>query len=360
MIFTEVQKQLIESAEKYFGRGRNNRPFRFGQSTWQELEELGWLGMLLPESCGGAGMDAMDSGLLCERMGFWLYREPFVLSGVIPSVLIQNSVRLDIATKLLEGKSRVLFAWQSKSNDLYPDWQSASVKSTGNSKKVYGSKINIHAWDGGAELLVCGNQEGQSCLIAFNASAEGVVVRQRTKSDGTITADVTFDGVVVNENAIQILSQEGQQGAARAVDTGRVVVSAQLSGLARGALHTTVSYINQREQFGQKISSFQAIRHRVANVAMEIELSSSAWRSALEKIESNECEPKARDYAISTAAISSVNAAMSACRECIQMHGAIGYTEDADPGQYLNAALTWRSWVGNLGAHKEIIQTNLA
>ena len=153
-----------------------------------------------------------------------------------------------------------------------------------------------------------------------------------------------FDDVELSEAQILLKGAEALNALQAALAIGRVAVSAQLTGIAKGCLEQTVTYVNQRVQFGRPIGSFQSIKHRCVDLLIEVELADACWREAARQLDSDEqdciasvCAAKAR----------SSDVARKVGKEAVQMHGAMGFTEECDVGLFLRAALQLSGWLGS-------------
>jgi alkylation response protein AidB-like acyl-CoA dehydrogenase len=136
-----------------------------------------------------------------------------------------------------------------------------------------------------------------------------------------------------------------------ALDASLIAAAALLSGIAAGALSRTVDYVNQRRQFGQPIGAFQSIQHRCADLYVGLQLAGAAWRRAA-KLHDESPGDLANAAAISAAKARASDVALAVGRAAIQMHGAIGFTEESDIGLYLRAAMQYSAWLGGAVAHR--------
>jgi alkylation response protein AidB-like acyl-CoA dehydrogenase len=134
-----------------------------------------------------------------------------------------------------------------------------------------------------------------------------------------------------------------------AVAEGALACAVQLHGLAREAFDRTRTYLGQRSQFGQTLASFQALRHRVVELGLALELT----KSAIEQATGLLAEPgRHRSLSVGAAKARASDAALLVTRWAVQLHGAMGYTAECDIGLFLKAALHWSAWMGNPDAHR--------
>jgi alkylation response protein AidB-like acyl-CoA dehydrogenase len=118
------------------------------------------------------------------------------------------------------------------------------------------------------------------------------------------------------------------------------------------ALDLTLDYLRTRVQFGKAIGSFQALQHRAVDLYMQKELSRAALAAATATLEDGACTPQRRAAAVSGVKARTSQAALAICNEGLQMHGAIGFTDEYDLGLYLNRALVLSAWLGNASMHR--------
>jgi alkylation response protein AidB-like acyl-CoA dehydrogenase len=142
----------------------------------------------------------------------------------------------------------------------------------------------------------------------------------------------------------------------QALNLATLTLSAQLSGLMRGALDLTLEHLRTRTQFGQAIGSFQALQHRAVDLHIQHALAEAAVREAAHLYDADADSPRTA-FAISAAKARASAGALLICKEAVQMHGAIGFTLESDVGLFLRAALRWSSWLGEAGAHRRRLVT---
>ncbi|MBB5214692.1 acyl-CoA dehydrogenase family protein [Parapusillimonas granuli] len=354
----EIRKQLRDSAERYFGDQNDGRPLRSNDAgRWQDYLDFGWLSLNLPEHLGGSGLSHTYTSELLESMGYWLAREPYLFSAVFPAYLARSLEIRSIAASLLGSGRRLVPAWQESDADNTAGWSTTLVKQVDGTRTISGRKVFVPAWDMNSDLIVNACADGMHYLVRVPSDAVGVQAIPKRMADGSTTADITLQNVPVSEAFILAAGPRAHHAIEAGVQLATIGMSAQLHGLARGALATIVSYVNQRIQFGQAIGQFQAVRHRIADIAIAIELAGASWRHALKAYETHAGSAELR-MAVGAAKIACSETALLAAKQCIQLHGAIGYTEEADPGQYLKVALTWATQLGGSLWHLEQVASS--
>ncbi|MBE0626776.1 MAG: acyl-CoA dehydrogenase, partial [Burkholderiales bacterium] len=137
-----------------------------------------------------------------------------------------------------------------------------------------------------------------------------------------------------------------------ALDHATLSASAELLGVMDCALEMTLAYLRTRVQFGKPIGSFQALQHRAVDMYIQKELTRATLAAALATVQAPDCTPDQRTAAASSAKARATQAALAICKEALQMHGAIGYTDEYDLGLYFNRALVLSAWLGNAAMHR--------
>jgi alkylation response protein AidB-like acyl-CoA dehydrogenase len=157
-----------------------------------------------------------------------------------------------------------------------------------------------------------------------------------------MVSEVQFEGARPLFETPLLRGSEAAAALSKALDAGRVALSAQLAGLAAGMLQRTVAQVTSRVQFGRPIGSFQVIQHRCVDLYIATRLAEATWRNALGVYESG----GERTVAVDAAKARCADTAQRIGREAIQMHGAMGFTEEADIGLYVRAAMHAYAWLG--------------
>lgn len=354
-IDNDLQQMLRDSARGHLGDAGGAAHFRavraspegFDANAWLQMGELGWTGILLPESHGGSGLGHETALTLAEELGRAIAPEPFVASAVVAATVLAASdlsPAVALAGELAEGRRSVMLAWQEERGTLGMP-QFATRLSHG---RLSGSKVHVPGWHPGAALIVAAAGENGPVVVLVDPEASGLTVNARRLTDGTFCADIHLDAVEVADDAVLLSGSAAGEALALALARGTVALSAQLEGLAGALWRTTVDYLQQRSQFGSRLADFQALRHRMVDLYAEVELAGASWRSAAAAVEAGELS----GLAIHAAKARCSQIAQDMGRWAIQYHGAFGFTDEADVGLYVHAGLSWSSWLGNPAAHR--------
>lgn len=358
----DIEALLLDSAAAFLRsshstarvRALAHTPEGHDGSMWREMAKMGWTGIRLPESLGGTNLDLAHATALAEAFGEALLPEPFVACAVMPSAIL--SVAATIATRealgigLAEGSRTLAVAWQSRFGELDPMWSDITIEARDGRLVVCGSRTLVET--AATDWLVPGLLAGEPVIVAIAADTSDVKIVRQRMSDGTNTNSIDFNGAAVPSTLLLLRGDAARNAMADAMNEGRLVLAAQLAGLARGALRLGVGHVQQRIQFGQPIASFQAIRHRLVDLKLQTDLATASWRHAVSICRRSSLSAEPALAAIHAAKARCTDAAVLIAKSCIQLHGAMGYTEEADIGLYMNAALRAASALGNADAHR--------
>jgi alkylation response protein AidB-like acyl-CoA dehydrogenase len=285
---------------------------------FKKQAELGWLGITVPDSLGGVGLGPIEQAVVCEELGYVDAPGPYLMTACVAAPALVALGAEDLVGPLLDGSKRATVVWDT---DHVVDAQIA---------------------DG--FLVVDGD-------VARWFGASDVDVTPRASVDGTRRIGrVTLKGTGRELGPSTELNYGMEPGPARVVDAATVYLCAEMVGLMRWALDTTVQYLKDRQAFGVPIGTFQALQHRCADMLVQTESSSSATYYAAYAIANG--LPDAT-FATSIAYGYAADAAHFVTGQCIQLHGGIGYTWEHDAHLYFKRATTNRQLAGSAAFHRE-------
>ena len=317
---------------------------------WGEMAELGWLALALPEALGGSGLGLREATVLTELFGKYAFDAPYIAAVVIPSVIIEasdNGFAGELAPRLVSGESLFSLAWQESAGEIEFADTRCRVLDDG---RVEGKKFFVPAVESNTVLLVTAKAGDELVVVAVSAGADGVGKQLSSTALGPV-AEITLDRVKVLGNGPLLRGKKAELALSQSLAAGRIALAAQLAGLASGCLSKTIAYTSDRVQFGKPLGSMQSVRHRCVDMHIAILLADASWRQALGAMES------APDRTETLAAISAAKArcadtAMHVARGSVQLHGAMGFTEEGGIGRYLRAAMAGSGWLGSPTAHR--------
>lgn len=354
---SDVSVMLRQSAEDFLAahssarhRGIRSLPREIDRSVWSEMAELGWLGLGVAEELGGSGMGLEGAAELSMLFGETVFPEPFIAACVMPTAVVGagsgSTASRELASGLIDGEHVLTLAWQERVAQLAPERPSTRLIDG----SVRGCKLFVPAVERGGVLLVHVDTPEGNAIVAVSADDERVRCEHQLSGMGTFST-VHFDGAPTLYPGPLIAGDAASQVMRNALDCARIALSAQLTGVAKGALERTLRHVTDRIQFGRRVGSFQVIQHRCVNLHLGVQLAEASWRHALRTYVTG--GPRAAtSAAISAAKARSSDVALQVTRAAIQMHGAMGFTDEAEPGLYLRAALHGAGWLGTAVMHR--------
>ncbi len=327
----------------------------FERSRWQEMGDMGWLGVLIPEEHGGLGLDLGAAVIIAEQLGRALYPEPYCASAVMASLALLHGDNAALKQRLLPqlaaGKIIAGLAWQDERGGLDPDQCAVRSRISGGKQVLEGSSRFVSP--AGADAYIVAARVAQALELHWiERSAAGLACEPELRADGSASTWLRLDAVAASADTRVASSETAHAALQLALDHATLSISAELLGLMDCALQMTLDYLRTRVQFGKPIGSFQALQHRAVDMYMQKELSRATLNAAVAAALETGCTRERRTAAASSAKARASQAALAICKEALQMHGAIGYTDEYDLGLYFNRALVLSAALGNAGAHR--------
>ncbi|MEQ1772242.1 MAG: acyl-CoA dehydrogenase family protein [Burkholderiales bacterium] len=325
------------------------------RAVWKQMADLGWLGVLVPEQYGGMGLQLGDMAIVAQGLARALVPEPLTAAAVLAARVLADSNNNPLKKKLLEGlvsgDMLPATAWQEQAGTLDVSKISAEATPFEGGFRVNGSKRFVMGASSADGYIVSANSAQGMQLLWVPRNAAGASLMFDMLADGRQSGTLTLSDVnVAKENVINT-GAAASASLARAIDHTAAIVSAELCGIMGRSLEMTLDYMKTRVQFGKPIGSFQSLQHRAVDLYIQQELSSAVLADCLGVLDS-EPDAKARSAAASRVKARCTDAALLITRQAIQLHGAIGYTEDCDVGLYVKRAMTLAAWLGNGNTHR--------
>lgn len=360
----DALSMLLDSADDFLARAHSTRRVHalrdsdghLEPEVWAQMASMGWLGLTLPEALGGSQLDVRHAAELAARLGAALLPEPFAACAVAPAALLRHAPATAtvqrLAAALVEGRETLALAWQAAPGEIDASWSNMQCRAQGEHWQLVGDAIFVEA--AATVWLVAASLAGEAVLVAVPASAPNAVRHSQRLADGSATQAVRLEGVVVGDDAVLLRGTEARTALSRALADWRVVSAAQLAGIGTGALDRTVAHLKQRVQFDQPIADFQAVRHRLVDLDLSKRLAFASWRHAAQ-LAATEASSRTLGLAVAAAKARCSDTALVIARAAVQLHGAFGYTQEADVGLYLNAAMRHACVLGNAAAHRRTV-----
>ncbi|HEB88463.1 MAG TPA: acyl-CoA dehydrogenase [Deltaproteobacteria bacterium] len=346
------QEILQETVDKFIGnvcpitrvRELSERDDPYDEELWDRCVDLGLGGLLVPEEYGGAGLGLLDAALVVESLG----------RGAVPSPFIEHTVAV-LALRLggsreqkrkwlpgmAQGDVRGCVALGEQENAWFGDrWTTRFDSGAGGREGVRGTKAPV-SFGAGSDLVVVGTAGGGLVLV------EGADPGLRFERIDGIDRTRRLDRLEIEGASGSVLS--ARDGiASRVVDAWLVLLAADAFGGAVACLARSVAYAKEREQFGVKIGSFQALKHQLANMALEVEPARTLYWYAAHAFD--------RELADASCAAAAAKSAicdryLRIARSAVEVHGGIGYTWECDIQLFLKRALFDGLYLGDSRVH---------
>ncbi|MBG6120020.1 MULTISPECIES: acyl-CoA dehydrogenase family protein [unclassified Sphingobium] len=309
-------------------------------ALWDEIVAMGWLGIVVPEADGGIGLGLPEMAAIVGSLEKGLLSGPLIELAVLGPRALVHAPTGDMRSTLLSGvgDGSVRIALAMGSNGALP------VVTGDEGTHISGQCAEVAGGAAATHFLIPAKIGDVLRLVAVSADAPGLSLAPHWRADGTPLAALSLDGVVIDDAMLIARGADAHAAIARALDETRIVAAAGLTGLSEHMLAMTIDYIKVRQQFDAVIGSFQAIQHKSVDLYIQKELAIATLGQAL--------GADAGDAAaLSLAAIRAKGrasaAAMRIGREAIQLHGAIGFTEEHDLGLFVKRAMVLSAWLGN-------------
>ncbi len=308
----------------------------YDRQAWATIGEMGWAGVVVPEQHGGSAFGYLSLGLVIEQLGRNLAASPLASIGPAATAIAlgdDEDAQAEWLPRIAAGEIVATLAV-----DEGPLHDPANLATTVEGGRLTGTKRFVAEGDA-ATLFVVAAPDG----LYLVAGEEGVTRAPRVMADARSHADIVFDGAP----AIRL---GGPELTAAIVDRATALTCAEMLGLAEAAFAQTNDYLKTRVQFGQPLSTFQALQHRMARMFTELELMRSVVEAALEAIDAGRSD---LDQAVSLAKAIASDTAKLVSRETVQLHGGIGMTDEYDAGLYLKRSAVLEAMWGNAAYHRE-------
>jgi alkylation response protein AidB-like acyl-CoA dehydrogenase len=347
------QTILRDSAEKFLSGRYDYRTYQktadseagWNQDFWREIAELGWLGLPFAEEDGGFGAGAVEIAILMEAFGKSLVLEPYlptiVLGGGLVSKLGAPTQRQEILGPIVEGKSRLAFAMQDHGKPT-------EAKKSANGFTLSGAKKMVLGAPMADSLLVSAKIGNGVGVFVVPAATRGITIRGYRTVDGGRAADIELVDVAVAGSALLGGNEKAGDAIEEVVHRAIAAISSDAVGAMSALVAATVEYSKTRVQFGQPLAKFQVLQHRMVGMKVKEE---EARASCLFATLSLDGSADRRTRAVVGAKAKIGRASRSVAQEAIQIHGAIGTTDELSVGGYVKRLLSYEMNFGTTREH---------
>ena len=362
LVINEEQNMLKSSAKELLDLKspislmrelRDNNYNQFDPNLWKEMVEMGWTALTIPEEYNGLNFGYVGLGQVIEEMGRKLTVSPMISTVLISTTIVGLSKNEVLKSKLFDeimsGKKLCTLAHEESTH--HNPKIDLSIISNDNEKFILNGKkrfvIDATISD---YLIISANSESNGTLelIIIDSKSKGITFNNKVHMDSKIYSDISFNNVEFSKDNFLSTENDGKKILSKALDIACVGLAAEMLGNIQQAFDMTIQYLKEREQFGVKIGSFQALQHRSAIMFGEIELCKSIVLKALQAIDSgDENLPELASLAKSKLGLTS----KLVTNEAVQMHGGIGVTDDADIGFFLKRVRVSQRIFGDSNYH---------
>lgn len=334
---TEEQSMLRDGIRRWLA-ARDVREAEDSDKAWAYGAEQGWLMAGLPEEAGGLGGTAYDFAVVAEELGRGLVRAPFVEVGMVTGRLLAT-LAPERAAMVALGEARPLLAHDEPGARGDPLWVQTQARIQGQGAGEAWRLTGVKSAVIGAPLadsFIVSAQMGDKGIALFDVAADAVTVERFTSIDGRPAARLTLEGA-----AATLLAGPRAAGPAlaEALDHALVLEAAEAVGAMQRVLELTRDYLLTRKQYGQLIGQFQALRHRLADMFIEVEQSRSILLRGLQSLTSD--QPAARAAMAAAVKARVAQAGLFTGAQGIQLHGGIGVTDEYPVGHYYKRLLAF-------------------
>ncbi|MBL0924649.1 MAG: acyl-CoA dehydrogenase family protein [Sphingomonadaceae bacterium] len=327
---------------------------------WRALAtELGMLGAAFSEEHGGLGGGHLENALIMEELGKVIAIEPYLQTVVLGGGALKavGGAHADaFIPEIIGGNVIIAFAYAEPQGRYDLANIRTAAKKDGAGYVLNGHKAVVYAAPWATHLLVTARTGGSGreadgvSLFLIDASTPGIVRRDYPTVDGFQASEIYFENVAISADTLLGDEGAGLPLVEQIVDEATVAVCAEACGVALKLHEGTLDYARQRNQFGQPISRFQVLQHRMVDMFMEVEQAKSMTTMATLKLDLTAAE---RMAAVSACKAKVSRAAKFVGQNAIQTHGGIGITQELAIGHYFKRATMIENQFGSADHHYE-------
>jgi len=328
--FSDDQEQLRDAVRKWVDKGYSFERRRtavkaggFSREAFAEIAGLGLCGLYIPEAHDGMGMGPVEGMVAMEELGRGIVLEPLaqsLIAGGVLSGYAPEALKSAWLPKVASGEALVVLAYQERAARYRLDVCAAKATPAPAGWTLVAAKSIVAVGDQADAFIVPATVDGKLALFLVERTASGVATRGYGTQDGSRAAELTLTHAPAT-----LITLDGLTALEHAVDIGIAATCAEAVGVMDKTMAITAEYMNTRKQFGVVISSFQALRHRAADMKMQLELARSMSYYAALKLNAPAPERRA---AMARAKYQLGNSMRFVGQQAVQLHGGIGVTDE--------------------------------
>jgi len=367
LILTDEQSILRDSARDFLAEQAPVSQLRalrdtadadgFSRDLWKQFAEMGFTGVLVPETHGGLGLGHVEAGVVMEQIGHQLAASPLLASGIVAVTALLQAGNAAQQTahlqRLAQGQSIATLAVDEGIKHR-PAHTALRATASGAGFVLDGAKALVLDGHVADLLIVAARTAGEPgstvglSLFLVPTRTPGVQIERTVMVDAHNAARVQFNQVQLGADALLGALHGAWPALNAALDAGRCAAAAELLGLADEAFERTVQYLKERRQFGKVIGEFQGLQHRAAHLYSELEISRAAVIKAQQMLDA---DPAAATDAVAVAKARAGRSATLAVQEAVQMHGGMGMTDEFEAGFFMKRARVLQELFGDANFH---------
>ncbi len=366
LTLSDEQRLLRESVDRFISetydadhrRRAAGDPLGFSPEIWKQFAELGWLALPIAEAYGGLGAGAIETGILMEAFGRGLVAEPYLSTVVIGASLVSEcgneAQKQAILPKVADGSLVLAFAHSERAARFDLAHVETTARKTPAGWRLDGRKTAVLDGNAANQIIVSARvasddgTPGKLCLFLVPSGTAGLTSRDFPRLGGGRACNLDLADVRLPADALLGDGSDSLPKIEGVIDRAMAALGSEAVGIMQIMLDRTLEYTKVRQQFGRPLSANQVIRHRLADMAMQCdEARSIALRAALMA----DAEPVARGRAASGAKAKIGKCARFVAEQAVQLHGAMGVTEELDIGAYFKRLLAFDTLFGGSAHH---------
>ena len=348
MLREQIQK-FCESEYDFYKREEIVKSSNdFDENVWNLFAEQGWLSMPFSEQSGGLGFGPIELSILFEEFGKALVIEPYLSTVVLSGTLLDKSTfseKNDLIEKICTGSIHISLAYAEVDNGY--DYLNPST--TLDSKFVLnGTKTLVLNGSNAEKIIVTCTNDDTLNIVVLDANTSGVSINSFSTVDGQSCSEISFENVKLDKSNIIAIGNDAENLLKETINLATLCICAEAVGCMESCYHKTLEYTKGREQFGQPISGFQVLQHRMVDMFIESELAKSLLIKAM--LEVNNRSDEMYKHVSALKSYVGKSGKLSA-KEAVQLHGGMGVSEEMMIGHYLKKMISIDALFGNADYH---------
>ena len=348
MLREQIQK-FCESEYDFYKREEIVKSSNdFDENVWNLFAEQGWLSMPFSEQSGGLGFGPIELSILFEEFGKALVIEPYLSTVVLSGTLLDKSTfseKNDLIEKICAGSIHISLAYAEVDNGY--DYLNP-ITTLDSEFVLNGTKTLVLNGSNAEKIIVTCTNDDTLNIVVLDANTPGVSINSFSTVDGQSCSEISFENVQLDKSNIIAAGNDAENLLKETINLATLCICAEAVGCMESCYHKTLEYTKGREQFGQPISGFQVLQHRMVDMFIESELAKSLLIKAM--LEVNNRSDEMYKHVSALKSYVGKSGKLSA-KEAVQLHGGMGVSEEMMIGHYLKKMISIDALFGNADYH---------